>query len=273
MSPLQHFFDHSFGRSKADWLFILPSLVMLLLLGLPIISIFGKSLGDGFFSYIIAPSAVSALRLSLLTSSLSTMVVIATGMPLAYILARWKFRGRFIFELLVYLPLVLPPSVAGLGLLMAFGRQGVFGHYLIPLGISIPFTTAAVVMAQTFVSAPLFIHSARVGFAEVDIEFEEAAYAEGAGEMQLFRFVILPLAWRSLLTGTVLTFARALGEFGATILFAGNLVGKTQTMPLAIYLGLERSLGVALALSVLLVLVSIILLAVMRRVGQIRIGF
>jgi molybdate transport system permease protein len=268
MSPLQRFFDHTFGRSKTVWLFILPSLVMLLLLGLPIISILSKSLGDGFFGYVLAPSAISALRLSLLTSSLSTVLVIATGMPLAYILARWNFKARIFLELLVYLPLVLPPSVAGIGLLMAFGRQGVFGHFLLPLGISLPFTTAAVVMAQTFVSAPLFIHSARVGFAEVDTQFEEAAYVEGAGELQLFRFIILPLAWRSLLTGTVLTWARALGEFGATILFAGNLVGKTQTMPLAIYLGLERSLGIALALSVLLIFVSVLLLAAMRKYGQ-----
>jgi molybdate transport system permease protein len=272
MSAIPQFINHSFGKSKTYWLFILPSLVMLLLLGLPVFSIFGKSLGDGFFSYIIAPTAISALHLSLLTSIVSTLLVIATGLPLAYILARWNFRGRILLELLAYLPLVLPPSVAGLGLLMAFGRQGLLGQYLIPLGISLPFTVAAVVMAQTFVAAPLFIHSAKVGFAEVDTQYEEAAYVEGAGEMQLFRFVILPLAWRSILTGTVLTYARALGEFGATILFAGNLVGKTQTMPLAIYLGLERSLGVALALSVLLVLVSILLLGMMRKMGQRQVG-
>ena len=256
---------HPIGRSKTDWLFILPSLVMLLLLGLPIFAIFWKTIGGNFITYAFAPSALSALRLSLLTSSLSTLLVIATGMPLAYILARWIFHGKTAFELMVYLPLVLPPAVAGLGLLMAFGRQGVFGHFLSPLGISLPFTTAAVVMAQTFVAAPLFIHAARVGFAGIDPQLEEAAFVEGAGDLQLFRFIILPLAWRALLTGTILTWTRALGEFGATIMFAGNLVGKTQTMPLAIYLGLERSLGVALALSVLLVMVSVVLLGAMRK--------
>ena len=136
------------------------------------------------------------------------------------------------------------------------------------LGISLPFTTAAVVMAQIFVASPLFVRSAKVGFAAISTQLEEAALVEGADELQLFRFVMFPLAWRSLLTGVVLTWSRALGEFGATILFAGNLVGTTQTMPLAIYIGLEQSLGVALALSVVLVLVSVILLGVLRRLEK-----
>jgi molybdate transport system permease protein len=262
-----------FGRwlstdRRPSWVFILPSLVLLVLLGLPIFAVFWKSIGANFFSYALAPTALSALRLSLLTSSLSTLLAIAAGMPLAYILAHWKFHGKTALELLVDLPVVLPPSVAGLALLMAFGRQGVFGRWLVPLGISLPFTIAAVVMAQTFVAAPLFVRSAKVGFVEIDPQLEEAAIVEGAGELQLFRFVMLPLAWRSLLAGTILTWTRALGEFGATIMFAGNLEGKTQTMPLAIYLGLERGLGVALALSVLLVVVSVVLLGVMRRVEK-----
>jgi molybdate transport system permease protein len=268
MSLLQRFLDHRFGRSKTDWLFILPSLVLLLLLGLPIFAVFWKSLGGNFLTYALAPTALSALRLSLLTSSLSTLLAIAAGMPLAHILARWKFRGKTALELLVDLPVVLPPAVAGLALLIAFGRQGVFGRYLNLLGISLPFTTVAVVIAQTFVAAPLFVRSAKVGFAGIDPQLEEAAFVEGAGELQLFRFVILPLGFRSLLTGAILTWTRALGEFGATIMFAGNLEGKTQTMPLAIYLGLERSLGVALALSVMLVMVSVVLLGVMRKLDQ-----
>lgn len=255
-------------NKKAEWLFILPSLVILLLLGLPIAAVFLRSIGDNFFTYALSPEGLSALRLSLLTSSISTLLAIAAGAPLAYILAHWKFRGKTAVEILVDLPVVLPPSVAGLALLIAFGRQGVFGQLIAPLGISLPFTTAAVVMAQTFVAAPLFIRSARTGFAEVDTQLTEAAVVEGAGELQLFRYVILPLAWRSLLTGTILTWARSLGEFGATIMFAGNLEGKTQTMPLAIYLGLERGLGIALALSVMLVIVSIFLLGVMRKLGQ-----
>jgi molybdate transport system permease protein len=249
--------------STPGWVFILPSLVLLALLGLPIFAVLWKSVGDDFFTYALAPTALSALRLSLLTSSLSALLAVAAG-----ILARWKFHGKPILELLVDLPVVLPPSVAGLALLIAFGRQGVFGKWLSPLGISLPFTTAAVVIAQIFVAAPLFVRSAKVGFAEIDPQLEEAAVVEGAGELQLFRFVMLPLAWRSLLTGIILTWTRALGEFGATIMFAGNLEGRTQTMPLAIYLGLERSLGVALALSVLLVLVSVVLLGVLRKLEK-----
>jgi molybdate transport system permease protein len=254
------------GRS--GWIFVLPSLILLALFGLPIFAIFWKSIGINFFTFALAPTALSALRLSLLTSTLSTLITIAIGLPLAFILARWKFHGKFALEVLVDLPVVLPPSVAGLALLIAFGRQGVFGQWLSTLGINLPFTTAAVVLAQIFVASPLFVRSAKVGFAAISTQLEEAAFVEGASELQLLRFVMLPLAWRSLLTGIVLTWTRALGEFGATILFAGNLIGKTQTMPLAIYIGLEQSLGVALALSVMLVLVSVILLGVLRRLEK-----
>ena len=268
MSLLHRFFHQPSGRSRTDWVFILPSLVLLALFGLPILAVLWKTVGGNFLTYALAPAALSALRLSLLTSTLSALLAVAGGMPLAFILARWKFHGRTALELLVDLPVVLPPSVAGLALLIAFGRQGIFGRWLVPLGISLPFTTAAVVMAQTFVAAPLFVRSAKVGFTEVEPQLEEAAFVEGAGELQLFRFVMLPLAWRSLLTGTILTWTRALGEFGATILFAGNLEGRTQTMPMAIYLGLERGLGVALALSVLLVGVSVVLLGMLRRLEK-----
>jgi molybdate transport system permease protein len=270
MSLILRLFARSPEARRARWVFILPGSVLVLLLGLPVFAVFWRALGGDFFTYAFAPTALAALRLSLLTSSLSTLLAIGAGLPLAYILASWKFRGKGALEILIDLPVVLPPSVAGLALLIAFGRQGVFGQFLSPLGISLPFTTLAVVLAQTFVSAPLFVRSAKTGFAEVDPQFEEAAVVEGAGELQLFRYVVLPLAWRSLLAGTVLTWARSLGEFGATILFAGNLVGKTQTMPLAIYLGLERSLGVALALSVLLVLASILLLSVIRRLDRLK---
>jgi molybdate transport system permease protein len=149
--------------------------------------------------------------------------------------------------------------------LIAFGRQGVFGAWLAAIGVSLPFTTAAVVIAQTFVSAPLFIRSARIGFAAIDRQLEEAATVEGANEWEIFRYIMFPLTGRALLTGLVLTWTRALGEFGATLLFAGNLVGKTQTMSLAIYLGFEQSLGVAIALSVLLLLVSLLFLGIIRR--------
>jgi len=152
--------------------------------------------------------------------------------------------------------------------LIAFGRQGIFGSWLATFGLSLPFTTAAVIIAQTFVSAPLFVRSARIGFAGIDPQLEEAAHVEGATQWQMFSLVMFPLAGRALISGAILAWTRALGEFGATILFAGNLEGVTQTMPLAIYLGFERNLDVAVALSVVLVLVSLILLGVMRKLDE-----
>jgi molybdate transport system permease protein len=193
------------------------------------------------------------------------LIAIVTGTPLAFVLARRAFPGKTFLELLIDLPIVLPPSVAGIALLIAFGRQGVFGGWLNAFGISLPFTTAAVILAQTFVSAPLFVRAARIGFAEIEPQVVEAAYVEGSNEWQLFRFVMFPLAGRAILSGAILAWTRAIGEFGATILFAGNLEGVTQTMPLAIYLGLERSLNIALALSTVLVFVSFLLLLVTRR--------
>jgi molybdate transport system permease protein len=181
------------------------------------------------------------------------------------VLARWKFRFRSWIELLIDLPIVLPPSVAGLVLLMAFGRRGLFGQELSAFGISLPFTTAAVIIAQMFVASPFYIRSARIGFKAIDRQLEEAANVEGANQWQLFAEVMFPLAGSALISGAILTWTRALGEFGATILFAGNLEGVTQTMPMAIYLGFESNLGVALALSVMLVIVSTLLLGLTRK--------
>jgi len=216
-------------------------------------------------SLITQPSAISALRLSLLTSTASVTITVLTGTPLAFIFARKRFMGKTFLELMIDLPIVLPPSVAGIALLIAFGRQGVFGSWLNDFGINLPFTTTAVVLAQTFVSAPLFVRAARIGFSEIEQQTIEAAYVEGSNEWQLFRFVMFPLAGRAILSGAILAWTRAIGEFGATILFAGNLEGVTQTMPLAIYLGLEKSLGIALALSTFLVIVSLLLLLATRR--------
>ncbi len=261
---MRRFFQGFSINKNPGWIFILPSLGLIGLLGLPLLALVLRASGKDFFSYALSPVSLSALKLSLLTSTTTVLVAIASGTPLAYILARWKFRGRTALELLIDLPVVLPPSVAGLALLIAFGRTGVFGRWLVPLGISLPFTTIAVVMAQSFVSAPLFVGAAREGFAEVDEKILEAATMEGANEWQIFRFMMFPLAGRAFLAGIILTWARALGEFGATILFAGNLQGKTQTMPLAIYIGFETELGVAIALSVMLMVVSIVLLGLMR---------
>ena len=262
---MRRFFQRLSINNNPGWVFILPSLGLIALLGLPLLALAWRAIGKDFFNYALSPTVLTALKLSLLTSTATVLVAIATGTPLAYILARWKFRGKNAFELLVELPVVLPPAVAGLALLVAFGRTGVFGFWLNAIGISLPFTTVAVVMAQTFVSAPLFVGAAREGFAEIDDQIVEAATVEGANEWQVFRFIMFPLAGRAFLAGLILTWARALGEFGATILFAGNLEGKTQTMPLAIYIGFETQLGIAIALSVMLMVVSIVLLGLMRR--------
>jgi molybdate transport system permease protein len=265
MSQLRKPFFHKKISPLAEWLFVLPSLLLLALLALPVLALLWRAGTEGMLALIAEPSAVSALKLSLLTSTLSMLIVILTGTPLAFVLARRKFAGKTFLELVIDLPIVLPPSVAGIALLIAFGRQGVFGSWLSSIGLTLPFTTTAVVLAQTFVSAPLFVRAARIGFAEIEHQIVEAAYVEGSNEWQLFRYLMFPLAGRAVLSGAILAWTRAIGEFGATILFAGNLEGVTQTMPLAIYLGLERSLGVALALSTVLVFVSFLLLLVTRR--------
>jgi molybdate transport system permease protein len=268
MPPSFRRLHHLHSDRSSAWLFILPSLALVALLGLPLLALLWRAAGKDFLTYAFAPNALAALKLSLVTSVACVLLALATGTPLAYILARWNFRGKTAFELLVDLPVILPPSVAGLALLIAFGRQGVFGKWLALIGVSLPFTTLAVVVAQAFVSAPLFIRSARIGFSGIDVRLEEAAVVEGANEWQVFRHVMFPLSGRALLTGIILTWTRALGEFGATLMFAGNLEGKTQTMPLAIYLGLEQGLGVAVALSVLLVIVSVGLLGITRRLEK-----
>lgn len=245
--------------------FVLPASGLVFLLALPLAALLWRAVADDTLGSLVAPTAFAALRISLITSTLSTLLAILTGTPLAYALARWRFRGRSWIELLIDLPVVLPPAVAGLALLIAFGRRGLFGPALGALGISLPFTTAAVVIAQAFVSAPLYVRAARIGFAGVDVQLEEAAYTEGANQWQVFRYVMVPIVGRALFGGAVLCWARALGEFGATILFAGNLEGRTQTMPLAIYLGFESDLNLALALSAVLLLVSILLMAILRR--------
>ncbi len=255
-------------RHQSAWLFILLGSILVFLLAVPLAALVWRAASANFMVSLVAPTAFSAFKISLTTSAVSTLIVIVTGTPLAYGLARWRFKGRALLELLIDLPVVLPPAVAGLALLIAFGRRGVFGPLLATFGITLPFTTAAVVIAQLFVSAPLYVRAARIGFAGIDHQLEEAAITEGANQWQLLRYVMLPQAGRALLGGAILCWTRALGEFGATILFAGNLEGRTQTMPLAIYLGLERNLGVALALSALLLIVSVLLLAVLRRLEK-----
>jgi molybdate transport system permease protein len=255
-------------HGRTLWLFILPASLLGCLLLVPLVALLWRAALSGALAQVAAPSALAALQLSLLTATLSTLLALTTGTPLAYVLARWPLRGRSWLEVLVDLPVVLPPSVAGLALLMAFGRRGLLGGVLGAVGVSLPFTTAAVILAQTFVAAPFFVRAARIGFAAVDVHLEEAAYTEGASPWQMFRHIMLPLSAKAIAGGLVLCWTRALGEFGATILFAGNLPGRTQTMPLAIYLGFEQNLAVALALSAVLLAASAIVLGVLRRLER-----
>jgi len=209
-----------------------------------------------------------AVGLSLRTSAAATGLAVALGTPVAYLLARRRFRLKRTLEALVDLPVVLPPAVAGLALLMAFGRNGLLGDVFESLGLQIAFSPAAVVLAQTFVAAPYYVRAATIGFAHVEAELEQAASIDGAGPWQVFRHVTAPLAWHGLVSGAALTWARALGEFGATIIFAGNFPGRTQTMPLAIYLGFQLDLDTALTLAVLLVGLSAAALILVRLLLQ-----
>ncbi len=203
---------------------------------LPVAVLLGRAVGGGSLAATLGSRpVVDALLLSLVTTACSLTLTVAVGLPLALVLARRRFRGAWLLETIVDLPIVLPPSVAGLALLLLLGRRGLLGAPLEILGVTIPFTTIAVVLAQTFVSAPFFIRSARAGFARVDRDLEDAARVDGARERDLLRWITVPLAAPALAAGLVMAWARALGEFGATIMFAGNVAGRTQTLPLLVY--------------------------------------
>jgi molybdate transport system permease protein len=254
------------ARHKPEpwWALALP---LLAFLALPLLGLLFYSSPAELRANLARPEVRAAVGLSLRTSTWATLAAVLLGTPAAYLLARRDFRGRALVDSLIDLPIVLPPAVAGLALLLVFGRRGWVGAPLDALGLRITFTALAVVMAQTFIAVPLFVRAAVIGFAAVEPELEDAAAIDGANTWQVFRRVSLPLARRALLTGVALAWARALGEFGATIIFAGNVPGRTQTMPLAIYLGFELDLGVAVALSVILVGVSFAILLLIKLVG------
>ncbi len=245
---------------------------LILFLLLPLCAILQRATFPLLLQTVQRHEVLQAITLSLATASITTVVTIVLGTPIAQLLARHTFRGRTLLETLIEAPMVLPPAVAGVGLLLAFGRRGVWGSYLEALGISLAFTPVAVVMAQLFVAAPFYVKAAVGGFLEVDQELEQAAELDGASAWQVFRHVTVPLSLPVLLGGAIMTWARALGEFGATILFAGNLPGRTQTMPLAIYLGFELELGVALTLAVVLLACSFGVLVITRGLLKLDLG-
>lgn len=242
-------------------LLVLPMVSFILI---PIAALFLRLSPGELWSALQLEIAQKAILLSLFTSICSVLITIVFGTPMAYQLARQYHPLNRLFDTLMDLPVVLPPAVAGVALLMAFGRRSLLGIWLGNLGLNIPFTTLAVILAQTFVSAPLYIKTAAAGFAGADYELQKAAALDGANRWQVFRFIIAPMSIKFLVSGTVMSWARALGEFGATIIFAGNFPGRTQTMPLAIYIGFEIDLRIALALSVLLVGLSFFVLVIVK---------
>jgi molybdate transport system permease protein len=237
-----------------------------LFLGLPVLALVVRSIAEGALGEALASETVAtALALSLATTAVSLVLTVVIGLPLAFLLARRAFRGKWLVEAVVDLPIVLPPSVAGLALLLVFGRRGLLSAPFEFLGISVPFTVVAVILAQTFVSAPFFVRSARTGLAGVDRDLEDAARVDGATEAQLFRLVTVPLCAAALAAGLVMSWARALGEFGATIMFAGNIEGRTQTLPLVVYSEFQAGdLDASIAAAAILVLAALGVLVAVR---------
>ncbi len=253
------------------WL-MLAGMAMLLFLVLPLLALLVRSVATGALgTFLTTPAVVEALKLSLITTALTLLVAVVLGTPLAYLLARYRFPGYRVIDTALDLPMVLPPAVAGIALLITLGRRGWVGQWLDQqFNITVGFTTIAVVLAQLFVAAPFYIKAAKAGFEAVDSSLESVAASLGSSSLRIFWRVTVPLCLPALLGGMVMTWARALGEFGATIMFAGNFEGKTQTMPLAIYAALEGSGGLdeAVTLAVILVIVSFVVLITFKLLSR-----
>jgi molybdate transport system permease protein len=242
-----------------------PAVLAVGFLVVPLAALLARTPWRDLGSHLSDPAVLEALRLSLVTSLAAVVVVVAVGIPLAWLLARVDFPGRTVVRALVVVPLVLPPVVAGVALLSAFGRNGVVGGPLYDaFGVSLPFTTAAVVVAHAFVALPFFVLSVEGALRAGDPRLDVVAATLGADRWTTFRRVSLPLAAPGLLAGTLLAWARALGEFGATITFAGNYPGTTRTMPNAIYVALQTDQEAAVVLSVILLAVCVAVLALLR---------
>jgi len=250
--------------SKNSLVFSVCIVIFTAFLALPIIALFLHTNPSSFFSTLTDKTVTNAIILSLGTSCISLIFIVLFGTPAAYYHARTAYPGRSIVEIFIDLPIVLPPAVAGLALLLLYGRMGLIGRYFNMFGIDIAFTTVAVILAQIFVSSPFYVRQAKGLFEQLDPSYELTARTLGASPLYLFKTVVLPLTFGGLLSGAVMTFARALGEFGATIMVAGNIPGITQTMPLAIYGAMEGDFNVAITLSVLLVIISFVIMAVIR---------
>jgi molybdate transport system permease protein len=248
------------------------------LVGLLIISILLIALPLGALAYRVYqeqaweagadPTLPQAISLTFETTAISLLLILLLGTPLAYLLSRGRFFGKRLLNVLVELPIVLPPAVAGFALLVTFGRKGLLGPILLDLDIQIVFTRYAVIIAQTFVSMPFFVRAAQVGFNNVDREIEAAALVDGASRWGRFWLVTLPLSSRALVTGALMSWARALGEFGATILFAGSAPGRTQTMTLLIYKTYQQNIPAALWTALILVGIAALVLFVVQLLSR-----
>ncbi|MFE6176963.1 ABC transporter permease [Streptomyces sp. NPDC056464] len=253
------------GRGGAPLPLLLPALIGLAFLVLPLVALLIRAPWRSMPDLLTSSEVWQALQLSLVSATAATAVSLVIGVPLAWLLARVEFPGRGIVRALVTLPLVLPPVVGGVALLMALGRNGVVGRWLDDwFGVTLPFTTAGVVVAEAFVAMPFLVISVEGTLRAADPRYEEAATTLGASRFTAFRRVTLPLIAPGIAAGAVLAWARALGEFGATITFAGNFPGRTQTMPLAVYLALQNDPEAAIALSLVLLAVSVAVLAGLR---------
>jgi molybdate transport system permease protein len=251
------------GRVPAPLL--VPAALGAAFLVLPLIGLLVRAPWSSVVGQLSAPGVGEALRLSLVSATLATLVSLVLGVPLAWVLARSRIRGRSVLRALVTVPLVLPPVVGGVALFMVLGRTGIVGSWLYDaFGLTIPFTTTAVVIAETFVAMPFLVISVEGALRAADTRFEDVAATLGADRWTTFRRVTLPLVAPGVAAGAVLCWARALGEFGATITFAGNFPGTTQTMPLAVYLELQNDPEAAIVLSLVLLAVSLATLLLLR---------
>ncbi|MGQ4268273.1 ABC transporter permease [Nocardiopsis changdeensis] len=250
---------------RPPWPLVLPALAGVAFLVLPLLGLIVRAPWHDMGRRVTEPEVLAALWLSLSTATVATALCLVLGVPLAWLLARTDFPGRRIVRALVTVPLVIPPVVGGVALLLVLGRNGLLGRYLDAwFGITIPFTSAAVVLAQVFVAMPFLVISVEGALRGADRRYEEAAATLGAGRVTVFTRVTLPMVLPGIGAGAILCWARALGEFGATITFAGNFPGTTQTMPLAVYMAMQRDPEAAIVLSLVLLLVSLAVLATLR---------
>jgi molybdate transport system permease protein len=252
------------GDSLASGLAVTALALVAGFISLPILSLVLWTISEESWRAMSSPVARDALLLSMKTTSISMSIIILIGTPAAYVLARADFRGKRLVDALVDIPAVLPPSAAGIALLLTFGRFGLVGRHFDAFGVTISFTTAAVVIAEIFVAGHFYVRQASIGFAGVRRDVEEAAMVDGAGRFSVFTRVTVPLAFPALVAGAVTAWARALGEFGATIIFAGSFRGITQTIPLAIFAEFQSDIDAAVALSVLVLGFAFVVILAVR---------